>query len=104
MSQLLEQIDAPSLVFETGLRNGSSEDAGEGPQLHIVAILNPLSAGAQRIAPVLEFLRSSLQPHIQVQMVETVLRFTDSHAHAHTTTHIRRRLQLCKRITALVVT
>lgn len=66
LGQVLGQIDAPSSKFEIGERIMASGDAAASLQLQITAVLNPLSSGAQRIAPVLEFLRSTLKPHIKV--------------------------------------
>ena len=66
LGQVLGQIDAPSSKFEVGEHVTASGDAAASLQLQITAVLNPLSSGAQRIAPVLDFLRSTLGPHIQV--------------------------------------
>ena len=42
---------------------GSQEERGA---LHVVAVLNPLSKAAQRMAPILEWLRSSLNASVKV--------------------------------------
>ena len=72
LSQVLGQINAPSSRFEVGAMNMASVSTSSTDlQLQITAVLNPLSSGAQRIAPVLDFLRSTLRPNIQVHAAES---------------------------------
>ena len=48
----------------------SGKEAGAGSALQIEAVVNPLSKAAQRLAPILEWLRASFDASIKVEILQ----------------------------------
>ena len=54
------------MCFYISGQSGNGEEEGAAVSLHVEVVLNPLSKAAQRVAPILEWLRSSFHASIKV--------------------------------------